>query len=315
MNFLSAWLLLFGVSLAQAADTPGIKMTIEYGPPRNGSRRTIYFQADRKRFAYQNSFGQQQADGSVKPIYGPHLVSITRCDLGQAFELNLDTREYTSAPFPPKPFTKEEMEKRGMRSRLPYVSDKPTLRIETTTTDTGERKEIFGQTARHVITTRKQTPLEGSVSQGQESVTDGWYIDSKTVDSDIDLYQRLSCDRERPRGKKDHAYIRAVVGSQPLDRAEFVDVGEPETGFTVESVTTVKGAYRLHDGTEKQLDSKNEMRVIEIEKGPLDAALFEIPEGFKLVDHIEHNPPQSAFFSQSKNFWQQAWKSVADLLR
>ena len=235
MSLLSAWLLLFGASLAQAAETPGIKMTIEYGPPGNASPRTIYFQADRKRFAYQNSFGQRQTDGSVKPILGPRLVSITRCDLGQAFTLNLDTHEYTATPYPPKPFTKEEMAKRGMPSRLTYVSDKPTLRIETTTTDTGERKEIFGQTGRHVITTRKQTPLEGSVSQAQESVTDAWYIDSTAADSDIDLTQRLSCDRKWPKGTKSRAYLRAVGGNQPLDRVEFVDIGEPETGFAVES--------------------------------------------------------------------------------
>jgi hypothetical protein len=178
VNCLSAWLLLLGIPLVQAAETPGIKMTIEQGQPGNTSQRTVYFRADRKRFEYQNSFGQRQADGSVRPIYGPRLVSITRCDLEQAFTLNLDMHEYTSAPYPPKPLTKEEMEKRGKRSRLTYISDKPTLQIETTTTDTGERKEIFGQTARHVVTTRKQTSLEGSVSQAQESVTDAWYIGS-----------------------------------------------------------------------------------------------------------------------------------------
>jgi hypothetical protein len=315
VNFLSAWLFLLGIPLVQAAQTPGIRMTIEYGQPGNASQRTIYFQADQKRFEYQNSFGQQQSDGSVRPIYGPRLVSITRCDLGQAFTLNLDTHEYTSTPYPPKPFTKEEMEKRGMPSRLTYVSDKPTLRIETTTTDTGERKETFGQTARHVITTRKQTPLEGSVSQAQESVTDAWYIDSTAPDSDIDLSQRLSCDRKLANGKKGHAYPRAAGGNQPLDRPEFVDIGEPETGFAVQSVTTFKSANRLHGGTERQLDRKSEMRVTEIERASLDPALFEIPEGFKLVERIEHNPPQSAFLSPPKNFWQEAWRSVANLFR
>jgi hypothetical protein len=313
MNFLSACLLLFGVSLAQAADTPGIKMTIEYGSPRNGSRRTIYFQADRKRFEYQNSFGQRQADGSARPIYGPRIVSITRCDLGQAFTLNLDTHEYTATPYPPKPFTKEEMEKRGLSS-ITYVSDKPTLRIETTTRDTGERKEIFGRMARHVITTRKQTPLEGSVSQGQESVTDGWYIDSTVADSDIDLSQRLSCDRKRP-GKKAHAYLHAGNGTRPMDRPEFVDIGDPETGFAVESVTTSTVTYTSSDGTKKQRELKNEMRVKEIEKVSLDPALFEIPEGFKPVDHIEHNPPQSAFPNPPTNVWQEAWRSGVSFFR
>lgn len=314
MNLLSAWLLLFGIPMAQAAEQPGIRMTIERGAVGTPARQTIYFQADRKRFAYQNSFGEKQEDGSVRPIVGPRLVSITRCDLGQSFELNLDTHEYTSTPYPPRPLTNKEKEKRGLNS-ITYISDKPTLRIETTTRDTGERKEIFGQTARHVITTRKEIPLEGSASQPRESVTDAWYIDSKASDSDIDLHQRLSCDRKWPQGKKVRCYIRALGGKQPLDRLEFVDIGEPETGFAVESVTTVNGVYRLHDGTERQLDSKNEMRVTELDKGPLDPALFEIPEGFKLVDHIERNPPQSAFLSPSTNVWQEAWRRVVNLFR
>jgi hypothetical protein len=315
VNCLSAGLLLLGIPLVQVAETPGIKMTIEYGRPGNASQQTIYFQADRKRFEYQNSFGQRQADGSVRPIFGPYLVSITRCDLGQAFTLNLDTHEYASVPYPPKPLAKEEMEKRGMRRSLTYISDKPTLRIEITTRDTGERKEIFGQTARRVIRTRKQTPLEGSASPAQESVTDAWYIDAKAADSDIDPYQRLSCDRKWPEGKRFHSYTRAGGENQPLDRFEFVDISEPETGFAVQSVTTSKSTYTLADGTRKQLDSKNEMRVTQFEKAWLDPALFEIPEGFKRVDRIERNPPQSAFLSPPKNFWQEAWRSVANLFR
>ena len=289
-------------------------MTIEYGQPGNASERTVYVQADRKRVEFRNSIGQQQANGSARPIYGPRLVAITRCDLGQSLELNLDTHEYTSAPYPPKPLTKEEKERRGL-SPITDVSDTPTLRMETTTRDTGERREIFGQTARRVITTRKQTPLEGSRSPAQESVTDAWYIDAKAADSDIDLYQRLSCDRKWPEGKRFHSYTRAVGANQSLDRVEFVDIGEPETGFAVQSVTTSKSIYRLADGTGKQLDSKNEMRVTQFETASFDPALFEIPEGFKQVDRIEPNPPQSAFLSPPKNFWQEAWRSVANLFR
>lgn len=116
-------------------------------------------------------------DGSTDVRYGPHLASIVRCDLGQTFELNLDAREYIAAPYPPKPLSKAETEARGLKPLQFVASDKPTLRLETTTLDTGERKEFFGHTARHVITTRRQIPLEGSKSDAQEMVKDGWYID------------------------------------------------------------------------------------------------------------------------------------------
>ncbi len=311
MSFSSAWFLLLGVPLVQASEIPGIKMTIERGSAGNMGSQTIYLQADRKQMEYQNSFGQRKTDGPVQPVYGPHIRAITRCDLGQSFELNLDTREYESVPYSPRPFTKEEMKARGLDTPVTFVSDKPTLRIEVTTKDTGERKEMFGHVARRVITTRKQIPLEGSRTQPQESVTDGWYIDSES--GGIDLNQRLSCDRKWPAGKRGHAYLRAYNGKQPIDRAEFVDVGEPETGFALSSVTISTNAYTLPDGTRKHSESKFEMRVTEFEEGPLDPALFEIPPGFKEVEHIEKSPPASAFADPSsfKDFWQRLKDSVA----
>ena len=135
--------------------------------------------------------GQRKADGSQQWLSGPRLAAITRCDLGQLFELNLDAAEYVSAQYPPKPLTQEEIEARGLNKVDMSQSRKPTLRIETTTVDTGERKEFFGHIARHVIITRKQIPLEGSHSEPQETVTDGWYID---------LDPQVSCDRRLSRG-------------------------------------------------------------------------------------------------------------------
>jgi hypothetical protein len=304
VNFSSTWLLLLGIPLLQASDGNGIKMTIQYGQSGNPGQHTIYLQGDRKRTEYQNSFGIKKADGSLQPIYGPHIVSITRCDLGQNFELNLDTREYTSAPYPPKAFTKEELKARGLDTPVTYASDKPTVRIETTTIDTGERKEIFGRTARRVITTRKHTPLEGARSGSQEMVTDAWYID---------LSQRISCDPKPPEGKQGHAYLRATSGKQPVDRPEFVTIGEPERGFALNSAMTVKSTFTTPDGGTKDYDSKIETHVTQLEEGPLDPALFEIPPGFKHVEHIERNQVAPASSSQISYLWQRLKASVAGL--
>jgi hypothetical protein len=312
VDFLSAWLLLLGIPLLQATENRGFRIKIQNDQAGLSNQRTIYLLGDRKRVEFRNASG----DGAGQTAYGPRLVSITRCDLGQSFELNLDASEYTSRPYPPEPLTPEELRARGLHTPLTYVSDKPTLRIEVTTVDTGERKKIFGYVARRVITTRKQTPLEGSSSsQLQESVTDGWYIDAKPVDSDsdIDLHQRLSCDRKWAKGKQGHSYLRAVGGNRSLDRPEFVSIGEAETGFALQSVMTSKSVYTLPDGTRKQSDSKLATRVVELEEGPLDPALFEIPPGFKQVDQIERSPAASAFASQPKDFWQRVRISLTAL--
>lgn len=302
MHVSPAWLLLLLVPTFQNSGNSGMKMTIRFGQAENSSQRTVYVLGDRKRTEFRNSVGTKKADGSLQLIYGPRLVAITRCDLGQIFELNLDASEYTSAPYPPKPLTKEQVEARGLQ--VPTESEKPTLRLEVSTTDTGERKEMFGHMARHVITTRKQTPLEGSRAEPQEAVTDGWYID---------LNQRLSCDHHWPEGKNRHAYILAVNGKHPREKVELIASREPETGFALHSVTTSKSTYAMPDGTSKQANSRSEVLVTQLEKGPLDPALFEIPPGFRHVQHIERNPMPSPPSSRMEDLWQRFKASVTSL--
>ena len=107
----------------------------------------------------------------------------------------------------------------------------PTVLIEITTVDTGERKKIFGHAATHVITARKETPLEGSQSQPKESTADGWYID---------LDNRISCDRRGPEGNSGYtySYTRLRDANAAREMPKFVAVGKPETGFAVEQKTT-----------------------------------------------------------------------------
>ncbi len=294
MRFSPTWLLFLGV-LLQASENSGIKMTMRNVFAGNSSEQTIYLQADRKRMEFRNSAGREKADGSLQWLYGPQLVAITRCDLGKSFELNLDAAEYVSAPYPPKPLTKEQIEALGLKTPEMSQSEKPTLRIETTTVDTGGRKEIFGHIARHVVTTRKQTPLEGSHSEPQEMVTDGWYID---------LNLQLACDRRLPEGRRAHAFLSTSTGKQPVEKPEFVDIGEPETGFALQQVVTSKGTYALPDGTKKQTESKSETLVTQLQEGPLDRTLFEIPPGFKHVEQIERHPAAPTSSSQMKDLWE-----------
>ncbi|MBZ5568768.1 MAG: hypothetical protein LAN64_13070 [Acidobacteriia bacterium] len=303
MHFSLLWLLLAAVPLRQVPENTGTKMTIRHGFGGNSSEQIIYLQGDRKRMEFRNSLGGTKADGSQQWLSGPRLAAITRCDLGQTFELNLDAGEYVSAPYPPKPLTREEVEARGLSKLEMSQSKKPTLRIETTTVDTGERREFFGRTARHVITTRKQTPLEGSHSEAQETVTDGWYID---------LDPQISCERRLSVGKRAHSYL--IAGSQPAEKLEFVDIGDPETGFAVQLVTASKDTYTLPDGTKKQTDAKSETLVTQLEQGSLDPGLFEIPSGFKHVQQIERNPRVPASSSQTMDLWERLKTRVASLL-
>ena len=263
----------------------GTKITVRRVISGHSIEQTTYWQPDRKRMEYRNSSGDR---------LGPRLAAVIRCDLGKIFELNLDSSEYVSAPYPPLPLTREEMRARGLDGRRILWSEKPLLRIETKTVDTGERKQLFGHTARHVITTRTQTPLQGSNSQPQESVRDGWYID---------LNQQISCDSSyMPPGRVHANYYDIAAfsshsfGSQAnkddvMEKPEFVNIGKPEMGFALEALETSTSAYKSADGTTRQASSKDQTIVTDLKEGALDPALFQIPHGFRQVKEIERNPP------------------------
>ena len=280
------WFLLLGVPLLHPPSSSGLKFSIRHTHEGISSDQTLYVEQDRRRTEYRNATGgaKQRWDGSTDVRYGPQLASIIRCDLGQMFELNLDDDEYVAAPYPPQPLSKAQTEALGLKAPQFVASAKPTLRIETTTLDTGERKDFFGHMARHVITTRRQIPLEGSKSNVQEMVTDAWYID---LDTSISA----------------HAFVS--VGSTPIEKMEFVDKGEPETGFATESKITTKEPITLSDGTKKDQTFVQEMCVTQLVEGPLDPGLFSIPTGFRQVERINRNPPTNL-----PNQWSMAWNRL-----
>src|SRR6185312_8005324 len=176
--------------------------------------------------------------------------------------------------------TPEQSKARGLGTGLKYSYDQPTIRVEQTTTDTGERKQIFGRVARHVITTSREVPLEGSHSQPSKTIKEGWYIDLDT---------RISCDRRYPSGGG-HAYAFIVAGNPPIERRTVVATGKQETGFPIQLKITSRGTTVFPDGTKKESILVSETLVTELEERPLDPALFEVPSGFRKVEDIRRNP-------------------------
>lgn len=204
---------------ATAENRPGIKITtINRSTARNPAGlvsdlsmepQVLYVQGEWRRREVPRTWG-----GNTKAdrIYGPQIVYITRPDLRQQFELNLDASQYTQMPYPPvrrmQPLTKEQMEARGIKIPSPGQRLEPTFRIETVTRDTGERKEMFGYTARHVITTREEIPFEGSQRHAQQMITDGWYIDLEPQ-----FYSYLSPPKpaNRPNGQTQSGRVHAYL--------------------------------------------------------------------------------------------------------
>lgn len=118
----------------------------------------------------------------------PHMAVITHCDTGIVDELDLDSHQYREFKLPRYPDEKNFLK---LVERA-HGAVKRELLAETV--ETGETRDFFGYTARHLITTIRETrdayhdrppELPYSVSVGfialvEEkivTVVDGWYLD------------------------------------------------------------------------------------------------------------------------------------------
>jgi hypothetical protein len=213
------------------------------------------------------------------------VAVITRCDLEQRFELNLDDCEYTAGALPPYPRTREEAFARARSSGQVDTRREPTVLVETETVDTGERREFFGYVGRRVIITRRVIPLEGARRAPSASTSDGWYID---LDRSLLC---IACDpwwRSKPRSG--HAFGTTRVRGEEPDIPTFKDIGSPETGCAVSFMSTSHNTNVVPDGSKREYAFVSEMQVTELSFAPIDPSLFEIPSGFRLVERIRQEP-------------------------
>ncbi len=269
-------LFLLAIPSPQADKNAGMKIVTRHVFGGHSSETIVYKTTEKRRteIRYPARPLAQQATADSHLELGPILI--VRCDLGQSFTLNTKTAEYMSAPYPPKLISREEIASHRSANSSDGEPAKPTVRIETTTADTGERQEMFGRMARHVITTTTEIPLEGSQQQASETVTDGWYIDPDA---------RLYCDPVQ--NAAGHAFLTVGAAGRPWERPEFVDHGTRETGLPVKTVrrSTPGATTTSSDGTQaSEFTSEDEVTVFEV--GPVDPQLFEVPEGYKPVERF-----------------------------
>jgi hypothetical protein len=104
-----------------------------------------------------------------------------------------------------------------------------------------------------------------------------------------------------PGGQASHAHLRL---GPALEKYEFVDKGNAETGLAVERKIRSRRTLTTPDGTKTETTYGSELKIIEFREGRLDPALFEIPPSFQKVDDISRNPPLTL---ADRWFYTQAW--------
>jgi hypothetical protein len=133
-------ILLFILTAQSVTQPPsvGLKITERASFGGRSRQNTSYIESDRRRREFRSSSGN---------VDGPPLAFISRCDLDQSTELNLESRQYASRALPKWPIA-AELRERIQKSRAPSDARKPTILLEIETVDTGERGRTFLATKR-----------------------------------------------------------------------------------------------------------------------------------------------------------------------
>ena len=197
---------------------------------------------------------------------GGQMITITQCDLRRNLMLMPMTKTYMVQPYDDAssaPSSAGAMS--NSRPPLQQPSKKGGVVTSTVTTrDTGERKQMFGYTARHIITTMVMESSPDACSPSNHKMEiDGWYIDAAFA---------LDCDL----GRNYTPYRPQMNSGGCHDRYETKQIGTAKKGFAVWEKTTMFGP----NGTES-FSTTNE--VIEFSQGTLDASLFEPPADYREV--------------------------------
>ncbi|HEX8181041.1 MAG TPA: hypothetical protein VF525_15950 [Pyrinomonadaceae bacterium] len=203
---------------------------------------------------------RQRSESAV----GAGQTSILQCDLRRTLLINDNTRRYLVYPLDGGDAA-ETNNNNAPAATTPVapVRRGGTVTYTTTIVDTGERRQMFGLTARHLKTKMTSESSPDACDQNRFRLeTDGWYTDFE---------YGLNCP----------ANIGTMSSARPQgsgcqDRLVTKQVGAGRLGFPLSVTTTSYGP----DG---QITFTSTSEVLELARTPLEAALFDVPAGYTLA--------------------------------
>lgn len=190
------------------------------------------------------------------------MIMLQQCDLRRNIQIMPQAQAYIVQPYD-QPATTNNANA-ATTSQPNAVKKGGVVTSVVTTKDTGERKQMFGYTARHIITTMVMDSSPDACSPVKNKMQiDGWYIDAAFA---------LECDSSQA-----YTNYRPQASGGCQDRYETKQVGMAKKGFPVWEKMTMFGP----DGTTESFSTINE--VIEFSQATLDASLFDVPAGYREV--------------------------------
>ncbi|HLM61806.1 MAG TPA: hypothetical protein VK308_13455, partial [Pyrinomonadaceae bacterium] len=192
--------------------------------------------------------------------YGEMSVSIMQCDLRRTVQLSPAAKTYLVSLFNQPGAAQAAVTKTDAQTETTFVRS-GTVTTIVTTKDTGERKQMFGYTARRIITTIENEPSPDACSKDKTKMEmDDWVIDADFA---------FVCNEINQSG-----YVPSYGGCQ--DKRITKRVGAAKSGYPIYSKIT------MYDENGKP-GSASVSEVIELSKETLDAALFDVPGDYREV--------------------------------
>ena len=153
---------------------------------------------------------------------------------------------------------------RGVTGEEPTAPRKGgVLTITRTSTDTGERQDMFGYKARHIKTSMTMESSPDACNQSHMKMEmDGWYADLAGFSCADESYRGLACSG--PGAKRGCS-----------DRIVMKGSGSAAMGYPMKQTMTMTSEHGTFTTTTE---------VVELENASLEASLFDMPPGCKVMD-------------------------------
>lgn len=188
------------------------------------------------------------------------MVSVTQCDMQRSIQINTAAQTYQIAPFDDAATNNSSIQ--NPNSKIPNQKG-GTITMLVTNKDTGERKQMFGYPAKHIITTMEMNSSPDACNLTKSKMQfDGWYIDADFA---------LECDQNRR-----YANYQKPASGGCEDKFDTKTVGTVKKGYPVWEKMTM-----FDDAGKESFSSISE--VVELSKATLNASLFDVPADYREV--------------------------------
>ncbi|HMJ24499.1 MAG TPA: hypothetical protein VK475_01655 [Pyrinomonadaceae bacterium] len=207
---------------------------------------------------------RERSESSMGGMGAGNSVTITQCDMRRTIQINDGSRKYFVNPMDADDeATSGNTGNASTPSRTEPSRRGGVVSMTVNTVDTGERKEMFGVTARHLKRTVISETSPDACYQNKIRIdTDGWYIN---------LEYGLNCGTSN---KPPRMGPPASGGCR--DRYDVKNTGPSNLGFPLVETMTMYG-----EGGQAMFTRTQE--VVDLSRQPLDAALFDVPAGYTEV--------------------------------